>query len=72
MVSTYNASRLRFLLRDFDLCAEDHTGFAQFGPCVVTYDARILRKTHVPVSDAVSDTDTARIRPDTYPRCIRN
>ena len=31
------------------------------------YDTRILRKTHVPVSDTVSDTDTPRIRPDTYP-----
>ena len=33
---------------------------------VLIYDTRILRKTHVPVSDNVSDTCTPRILPDTY------
>jgi len=37
---------------------------------VKTYDTRILRKTHVPVSDTVSDTRTPRILPDTYPVSI--
>ena len=35
-----------------------------------SYDTRILRKTHVPVSDTVSDTRTPRILPDTYPVSI--
>ena len=33
---------------------------------VVHYDTRILHKTHVLVSDTVSDTRTPRILPDTY------
>jgi hypothetical protein len=37
---------------------------------LVDYDARILHKTHVPVSDTVSDTDTPRILPDMYRRRI--
>jgi hypothetical protein len=37
---------------------------------VPSYDVRILHKTHVPVSDTVSDTDTSRILPDTYRRRI--
>ena len=36
-----------------------------------TYETWILRKAHVPVSDTVSDTDTSRIHPDTYPTRIR-
>jgi hypothetical protein len=36
------------------------------------YDAWILLKTHVPVSDTVSDTSTLRILPDTYSRHIGN
>lgn len=39
---------------------------------VHAYDARILLKIHVPVSDTVLDTDTSRILLDTYPRCIGN
>ena len=34
------------------------------------YDTRILRKTHVPVSDTISDTRTPRILPDMYPVII--
>jgi len=37
---------------------------------VFNYETCILHKTHVPVSDTVSDTDTPRIRPDMYPRRI--
>ena len=37
---------------------------------MASYDTRILRKTHVPVSDTVSDTRTPRILPDTYPVSI--
>ena len=36
------------------------------------YDTRIPRKTHVPVSDTVSDTRTPRILSDTYPVSIGN
>jgi hypothetical protein len=38
----------------------------------VAYDAWILLKIHVPVSDTVSDTDTPRILLDTYLRRIEN
>ena len=40
--------------------------------CMLTYDTRILRKTHVLVSDTVSDTRTPRILSDTYPESIGN
>jgi hypothetical protein len=42
------------------------------GGVAAAYDARILLKIHVPVSDTVSDTDTPRILLDTYPRRIGN
>ena len=47
---------------------DDTMAYRGFAPNV--YETRILRKTHVPVSDTVSDTDTPRILPDTYPTRI--
>lgn len=45
-----------------------HLGLAALALLVTSYDARILHKIHVLVSDTVSYTDTSWILPDTYHR----
>ena len=66
-VSSLHPSIMGPYARVFFLSLGPDAERARAAPRVSSYDTRILRKTHVPVSDTVSDTRTPRILPDTYP-----